>query len=94
MPKNKESVEVYLTRIITRGSRVIVGKLCDRLHNIRTLFSSSPEKQRRQVKETREYYLPMLVPALRKYGDEWAELADILEAKLEAALAEVEANHH
>ena len=45
LPKGKESVEVYLARIIARGPWSITAKLCDRLHNLSTLHASSPEKE-------------------------------------------------
>ena len=90
IPKKKESVEAYLTRIITRGERAIVAKLCDRLHNLRTLNASSKEKQVRQIKETREHYLPTLILALDRAGGRWTELANILGEKIEEALNVIE----
>lgn len=39
--------------------RVIIIKLCDRLHNLRTLSVRNPQKQRETAKETMEVYSPI-----------------------------------
>lgn len=87
LPKGKEAPEQYLGRIIARGAAAIIAKLCDRLHNMRTLGARPPEKRRQQIEETKEYHLKFLIPALRACGGDNVRYTDQLEQKLNEAIA-------
>jgi len=87
LPKGKETTEEYLQRVIIQGPYAIAGKLFDRLHNCRTLGSCTEEKRADQIKETKQYHLRLLVPALAAYGGKWAEMANFLDVQIREAIA-------
>jgi len=88
LPKGKETTEEYLTRIIARGAWAILVKLCDRLHNLRTLHNRPGDKRTAQIEETQQYHIPMLILALRACGGPWTGYADTLETKMLDAIAQ------
>lgn len=89
LPKGKETAELYLGRIIARGPRPIVAKLCDRLHNLRTMAARSAEKIQSQIEETERFHMPLLLGALKSCGDEWLGIASQLEQKIAEAIEQL-----
>ena len=59
--ENEALVEYYKKIIVgmSEDVRVIIIKLADRLHNMRTLWALSPEKQKKKAKETLEILTPI-----------------------------------
>lgn len=87
LPKGKEDTAGYLSRVIEQGPYAILSKLCDNLHNFRTLDGCTDEKRIRQIQKTKAHHIPLLIPALRKCGGEWGEYSDALEKKFAKVIA-------
>lgn len=84
----KETVEEHGARMLERGARSITAKLCDRLDNLRDLTCITDEKRERHIRETKKYYIPVLIPELKKYGGIWVKHAEQLEELISRAIEE------
>ncbi len=62
-------------------------KLCDRLHNLRTLEVCSTGKQQRKLEETRVHYLPLIKDIQSTYLSVGNQLENLFQEALEALSA-------
>ncbi len=59
---NSESSSLYLRKVLvglSEDARVLIIKLADRLHNMRTLYSLTEEKQKQKAMETMNVLIPI-----------------------------------
>jgi guanosine-3',5'-bis(diphosphate) 3'-pyrophosphohydrolase len=82
----EKALEQYHLRIKSASIKVIIIKLCDRLHNLRTLNNCSPEKIERKLKETKKHYLPLI----GKIRDKYPLVADIFDVQFKLAIKNLE----
>ena len=75
----EEAHRMYLAGLSSAKLKLVLVKMADRLHNLRTLSGTTPEKQRRITKETREVYLPLFQGVLSEYPTEGQHLLDEME---------------
>ncbi|RJQ26641.1 bifunctional (p)ppGpp synthetase/guanosine-3',5'-bis(diphosphate) 3'-pyrophosphohydrolase [Candidatus Parcubacteria bacterium] len=64
----------YLKRLSTYGdNKTILVKLCDRLHNLRTLKYCTKKKQQEQIEETESHLLPLVSLLIKRLPkkDKW-----------------------
>lgn len=81
----QEAYDFYLTEL-TKSEDAVLLKMVDRLHNLRSLRANKPEKLERQIRETRDVYLPVF----ETVSGEWKQYAEILAAKIKQQLAILE----
>lgn len=55
----QEDKQAYLEGIAQASTEVQIIKLADRLHNMRSIGSCTLDKQRRNLEETRNFFLPL-----------------------------------
>ncbi len=56
--------------------------MADRLHNLRSLPGTTPEKQQRIAAETKTIYLPLFQKVLTEYPEEGRYMLDEMEKAL------------
>ena len=84
---------------VTRDVRVLIIKLADRLHNMRTLMHVRPEKRRRIAQETMDIYAPLAarmgLHAIREELEDlaFAELNPVMRARILERLRAIRQQH-
>lgn len=68
--------ETYFQNLKNSDSETILLKMCDRLHNLRTINSTTAEKRERKLKETEEKYYSLFEETMSfpNYKDERSKL--------------------
>lgn len=82
---------MYHDNLWAASVETIVAKGCDRLHNLRTLKSTTPEKQKRKIIETREVYLPLFKAKFK--GSKYEKVGNILISKIEEEIKALESSN-
>lgn len=95
--RSREEIEdLYLnnledTRLGTSRVGVILIKMADRLHNLRTLAAVPKEKQERKIKETEEVFIPLFERTLGK-STAYASIYQSLVDQIQSAIASIKAS--
>lgn len=70
----KQSEELYLSNLSKASPETLLVKMADRLHNLRTLYGMTPEKQKEIIEETEKTYIPLFLRAYEQYPEETNQL--------------------
>lgn len=89
----KEPGKDYFKNLFRGDYDVLLVKICDRLHNLRTLGTCRPEKIKKQLKETREYYGALIDALKSKLAAKQKWQADYLSGEILKECAKLEAGN-
>lgn len=85
---DEESMNEYLQNIENRYESALI-KTADRMHNFGTMLNSSDKHRERQVKETKEKYIPFFKRCRRKYA-RYSNFFFFAKTAVEPILCEIE----
>jgi (p)ppGpp synthase/HD superfamily hydrolase len=66
--------DIYLNNLTTAAPEIILLKMCDRLHNLRSLKGTNPEKQIKTCQETLTEYFPIFEKIQNHYPTQYSYL--------------------
>lgn len=84
----EQAKETYYEQLCQSEPEALLVKMADRLHNLRTQYTTPPEKQKQKVRETKEIYLPIF----RRAGVNYPEITDYLIGEINKAILALEAS--
>lgn len=93
MPKMDETIfkykedrlETYHETIKNSPLKVVIIKLCDRLHNLRTMPNCTPQKIKRKTQETIKHYIPLI----GLLDNDYPQIARIFRAEYRKAMSQL-----
>lgn len=84
---SKQEAFDFYVKELGKNEDAVLLKMVDRLHNLRTLPADKPEKIEKQIRETREVFLPIF----EAVSGERKKYAEVLAEKIKEQLAVLEA---
>jgi (p)ppGpp synthase/HD superfamily hydrolase len=89
--KTEETIEVYCGNLLRCKEIVpVLGKLCDVLHNLRTLAMCSESFQIKQIREARIFYIPLAHHLIKLLADDQKHLGRQLLRNIQAVISSYE----